>query len=691
MRLSSLAATVLVPLALLACSDSSNGGSGAFAGSGGEDGTGEGGDGGTSAAGGKQGGGKGGKGGASGASTEGGASGVGGSGGKGGASGSGGKGGKGGKGGASGGGGQGGKAGTGGGGQGGTSVAKGGASGSGVGGNAGSGAGAAGKGGAAPLPPPLWHVPADAAPVTLVATKTAAYVLVQDDGPYLLALGADGTQLFKSSLSSLTTTVFPVQPEEGPRLAVDDEGSCWVGFGGKLAKFGPSGALTWSIDLTKLLQVGLVNPKVYGLAVSADGHAFVNAFYNPVNAQSSSVLVRVAPNGSIASQVSLTTSSPSLDGPWIAANGQVQTLLESSTGSSLVIGVPQSGPQDTVLYGLSKTSQVQNATPLADGGFFLTEQRTFEAPLFVGYVATSYGTNNDMRWRTDAFAPGQGEILEQLGAPVSGRGSDMLVPYGNEYNGSGAGVHVFAANGTRTTLELTYGDAQQVVATQSGRYLVLSQSGSFEGNRASPLLSVVDSATATITAQYPMQCVDTSSEAGEDPAEVGYARFIVLANATVIVVCPGSPTTPQRGGVYAWSVTGSADVVQGWPYPNGDRNGRRGFAGGNAAGAGGGGGSGGTGGAGGTGGGAGGAGQAGSSAGGGGGGDTPPASCAEAHGALGCCSADGATLYYCASGKVSKQTCTPGSCGWNGASGFYDCETDGDEAPGGDPSRACGP
>jgi hypothetical protein len=55
----------------------------------------------------------------------------------------------------------------------------------------------------------------------------------------------------------------------------------------------------------------------------------------------------------------------------------------------------------------------------------------------------------------------------------------------------------------------------------------------------------------------------------------------------------------------------------------------------------------------------------------------------------GCC--DGPDLYWCRGGWVCTLDCSSNpSCGWNPDGLYYDCETEGLEAPGGVPSLECG-
>jgi agmatine deiminase len=53
----------------------------------------------------------------------------------------------------------------------------------------------------------------------------------------------------------------------------------------------------------------------------------------------------------------------------------------------------------------------------------------------------------------------------------------------------------------------------------------------------------------------------------------------------------------------------------------------------------------------------------------------------------GCC--DGDSLRFCENNKLEVYACTPGSCGWNPAGGFYDCDTTGGADPSGAYPKAC--
>ncbi|MFT5430273.1 MAG: hypothetical protein ACI9OJ_000946 [Myxococcota bacterium] len=53
----------------------------------------------------------------------------------------------------------------------------------------------------------------------------------------------------------------------------------------------------------------------------------------------------------------------------------------------------------------------------------------------------------------------------------------------------------------------------------------------------------------------------------------------------------------------------------------------------------------------------------------------------------GCC--DGDTLKYCENDSLTTGVCEPGTCGWAGDAGFYNCGEDGSEDPSGNNPKAC--
>lgn len=683
-------------LLLLACGSDSNGSSGAsFAGAAGagaaagSEGEGDAGAGGTSTGKGGSGGkggqpgggaaGKAGKGGTGGDASKGGSAGSGGTAGKGGGS-------------AGKGGGSAGKGGAGG---------KGGAAGSGVSGSGGNASsGAAGSAGAAALPDPAWHVGGDILPSTLVATQTAVYALTQGDAPTLVAVKANGEKLFETSLAAALGPVSDVNPP-APRVAVDEAGTAWVLASGRLARVDPAGKVLWSVDPSELLREGLVSPSVSGLTVGPNGTAYVNAFFNPVNAPSRSTLAAFGANGEVLASIRVGSQSAYLEGPWFAANGEVQTLVPGDgVLSANVVGVAPDLQKEETRFGLFKAASIFAISPLADGSVFVVDQRSFpgETPgsIILSYQANTFDTTGKQTWGTPLFEDGEGNALEQFGVGVTGPSGSTMVPYGNEQDGSGAGAKVFSKTGVRKALIATGGDVQQVLATQSGKVLMISQRGSYEGTKVSPLLRTIDAQTGATDGAFPLHCVPAISDADTEEGEVAYTRFALIGDDVVVVACPAPAQSPALGGLYAFSLASPAVPVEGWPFPHGDKGGRRRFlggaGGGGAAGAGGAG-NGGSAGSGATAGSGGGAGedQGGNGGTGGGGNDVIPTTCDEAHGAVGCCSADGGTLYYCAgSGVLTSAACSLGSCGWNANEGYYDCERGGLPGPAGKP-QACGP
>jgi hypothetical protein len=539
-------------------------------------------------------------------------------------------------------------------------------------------------------PAPIWSFTQDSEPyvdpTTLVTSDNRVYVASYGYPVRVIALDGAGKQVFSTDVGD----VVGVAPNSGPMdaalaVAHDDTLVAVVRAAGTVVRLDAQGKVRWSAA-NKLFGDGA--GKLSAPALAKDGTIYVAQNFGAASNYPLPRLLAIDTNGAVTAIVISSNAergdaniAPAATAPHLLPNGQIRLVVGAMvrTYQPGTLDLAEEHPLAT-----TKPYQVSPAlTPRLDGGFATTAADTsMLVPGCDGQGFATFGQAFDaagaITWTT--ALPAQ----EVLTGPTSDKNGAWLYSWGNCLDGQGAGTYRVGGDGKLLhTFNLSDGsDALQSFGTSGAEVLTLQETTTIDGVKASPIVTATDRETGAITRRFALHCAMGDDAANEEGA------FRLLPNGRLIVTCAPAESAPGKGGVYAFDTSIDVPTDSAWPFPDGDLRSRRSFetgtagsgAGGSVAG-GAGGGSGSS--AGGTAG-AGGSGTAGS------GGDSPPTSCAQTNQVAGCCSADGKTLYYCSVGVVKQQTCAAASCGWNDIDNYYDCDTDGLEAPDGTPPIACG-